>query len=577
MTASRVALLLAFPVLGLAAPLAGCGGSGSSTALASLVDRTAASGISFRHDNGHRGPFYFPETVPGGVALVDLDGDGDLEVYALQSGTVPGHLAAGSEADYHPQNQLFRNRGDGTFDDVTAASGDAAHAGYAMGVCAGDVDGDGLLDLFLTNTGPDALLVNRGDLSFEDTAAGTPLADPRWTTGCGFADVDQDGHLDLVVTSYVEWSVATEQECMAGGTPDYCHVSLYPGLSDRLYLGDGRGRFTDVTAETDLANRTGRGFGLALVDFDRDGDVDLYVANDSVENHYYVNEDGRFVDGTDLSGAAFDADGLAQAGMGVATGDLDDNGLPDLVVTNFAGESNTVYLNKGKGAFRDASRQTGITVESRPALGFGAAIGDLDRDGVMDLVVTNGHVMRNAGREGSPWRYQQPDQVFRGTRGGRNPRFEPIREGIEAVQVPRVGRGLALGDLDSDGGLDMVFLGCGEDLAVIGNELALPGSQWLRIRLVGRGSNTWAVGAFVRLMLDDGTTLRRWVQSGTGFLSQDDLRPTFGIPPGRTPEKVRITWPGGRTTQHPVTEVGRTIEVREPEPRDASSRSKPND
>ncbi len=546
-------------LLALAALLAGCGGGD----VRELVDRTDASGIRFEHENGFAGPYYFPETVPAGVALADLDSDGDLDVYAVQSGIVPGSLAAADKADHRPPNRLFANRGDGSFDDVTEESGDAAHTGYGMGTCAGDVNGDGLLDLFLTNVGPDALLLNRGQLAFEDVAAGTVLADPRWTTGSGFADLDQDGHLDLVVISYVDWSADTEQECMAGGVMDYCHVSLYTPLADRVYRGDGTGAFVDVTAQSDVAQRTGRGFGLALVDFDKDGDVDLYVANDSVENHYYRNEGGRLIDGTDLSGAAYDADGMAQAGMGVSAGDLDDNGLPDLFVSNFAGESNTVYINRTGKAFRDASRQTGITVASRPALGFGTALADLDRDGVLDLLVTNGHVMRNAGREGSPWRHAQPDQLFRGTLAGEYPRYEPWLEGTDALAVPRVGRGLATGDLDGDGELDLVLLGCEEELSVIGSRLALPGSQWLRVRLVADGSNTWAVGAFAGLVLDDGTILRRWVQSGTGFLSQDDLCPMFGIPPGRTASRIRVRWPDGATSQHDVEGLDRTIEIRQ--------------
>jgi hypothetical protein len=538
-----------------------CGGAPAEPGR--MVDRTGDSGIGFEHENGYRGPFYFPETVGSGVAVVDLDDDGDLDVYAVQSGIVPGNLAAAAEHGYAPTNQLFANRGDGVFDDVTAASGDAAHAGYGMGVCAGDVDGDGLLDLFVTNTGPDALLLNRGDLAFEDVAAGTPLADPRWTTGCGFADIDQDGHLDLVVCGYVDWSAETEQVCMAGGVTDYCHVSFYPGLSDRLWKGDGTGRFRDVSADSDLGLRAGRGLGLALVDFDRDGDVDLYVANDSVENHYYANEDGWLRDRTDLSGAAYNVDGMPEAGMGIAAGDFDGDALPDLLVTNFAGESNTVYVNLGQGRFRDASRQSGITIASRQPLGFGALLADFDRDGFMDLVVTNGHVMRNAGRVGSPWRFQQPDQLFRGLRVDGAARFEPWTGVGDVFDVPRVGRSVAGGDLDRDGQVDLVLLGSGERLVVVGNGLARPGSHWLRVRLHGRGTNTWAIGAFVTLVLDDETILRRWVQSGTGFLSQDDLVPMFGIPPGRTAQKLRVRWPDGSTTNHPVEQMDTVLVTRQ--------------
>ena len=525
---------------------------------AKLVDITASSGIDFVHDNGHREKFYFPETVGSGVAVCDLDADGDVDVYALQCGRPPGGLISPPGT---PTNQLFAGNGKGHFEDVTATSGDAAHDGYAMGVCAGDVNGDGLLDMFVTNTGPDALLVNRGELSFVDQAQGTPLADPRWTTGCGFADLDNDGNLDLVVCSYVDWAAESEQNCHAGGVTDYCHVSLYPSLSDRVWKGDGTGNFVDVTAQSDLAKRTGRGFGLALLDFDRDGDIDLYVANDSVENHFYLNQGGELRDRTNQSGAAYNLDGLAEAGMGVIAGDFDGNAVPDLLITNFAGESNTVYLNQSGGYFRDVSRQTGITAASRPALGFGVVLGDLDRDGAMDLLVSNGHVMRNAGREGSPWRFAQPDHLFHGILDQNSLRFELWDAGDEVLSIPRVGRGLAVGDLDNDGQLDIVMIASGGPATVIGNHLALPDSRWLKVKLHGAGTNTAAIGAMVMLDLNDKSIQRRWIQSGTGFLSQNELTPLFAIPPGTRATKVRVRWPDGTQSSVRVKGANKIIDI----------------
>ncbi|MFT5285546.1 MAG: hypothetical protein ACI8TQ_001711 [Planctomycetota bacterium] len=528
----------------------------SSTA--KLVDITTESGINFVHDNGHRETYYFPETVGSGVATCDFDADGDVDVYAIQCGRTPGGLVSPAGT---PTNQLFAGRGDGTFQDVTDGSGAAAHDGYGMGVCAGDVNGDGLLDMFLTNTGPDALLINRGNLSFSDEAEGTPLADPRWTTGCGFADLDNDGHLDLVVCAYVDWAAESEQVCHAGGFSDYCHVSLYPSLSDKVWKGDGTGKFVDVTAQSDLNQRTGRGFGLALLDFDRDGDIDLYVANDSVENHFYLNENGALRDRTNQSGAAYNLDGLAEAGMGVIAGDFDGNAVPDLLITNFAGESNTVYLNQSGGYFRDVSRQTGITAASRPALGFGVVLGDLDRDGAMDLVVSNGHVMRNAGREGSPWRFAQPDHLFRGKLDKSSLRFELWDAGDDVLGVPRVGRGSAVGDLDNDGQLDIVMLASGGPLTVVHNQLALPDSRWLKVKLRGLGSNTSAIGAMVMLDLSDKSIQRRWIQSGTGFLSQNELASLFAIPPGTRASKVRVRWPDGTQSSVRVKGANKTIEI----------------
>lgn len=531
-----------------------------------LIDGTAASGLDFEHDSGFRETYYFPETVGSGVLLADLDDDGDLDLYAVQSGMVPGTLEAEVQSGPKPTNRLFENQGAGRFADVTASSGAARHEGYGMGVCAGDVNGDGATDIFMTAYGPDALLLNRGGFRFDDAAQGTALADRRWNTGCAFGDLDRDGHLDLVVAGYVAWDISVRRPCKSGDLQDYCHVNHFDPIGDRVWRGDGQGGFVERTRAWGLGQRRGRGFQIALIDFTDDGWLDLYVANDSVENHLYVGDGtGRLQDVTDLSGAAYNVEGLAEAGMGVAAGDVDADGLCDLLVTNFAGESNTLYLNASGGRFRDASRQSGITLHSRQPLGFGTVLGDLDRDGIEDLVVTNGHVMRHIGERNTLWDFAQPDQIFRGLPGGR---FEPWPEaelGANPLATPRVGRGLAAGDLDGDGDLDLVFSGLSEQLVVVTNQLARAGSGWLSVVLAGPATNTDAVGSRVRLVLDDGSEQTRWVRSGTSFQSQCDLAPFFGIPAGKRAVRLEIRWPDGLESEHELGEVDRRLVVEHPE------------
>lgn len=521
-----------------------------------ILDRGPGSGVSFTHDSGFRDTYYFPETVGSGVATVDLDGDGDVDIYALQCGVVPG---SPEDTEPRPVNKLFANRGDGSFDDQTGASGDAASDRYSMGVCAGDVNGNGAVDLFVTNCGPDQLLINRGALRFEDTAGGTQLADSRWTTGCAFGDLDRDGHLDLVVAGYVYWDLEQDKDCSAGNLRDYCHITAYDGIGDRVWRGNGAGEFEERTQQWGLTRPGGRAFNLTLADLNEDGWLDLFVANDSVENHLYLNDGtGALVDHTDRSGTAYNLEGLTEAGMGVATGDINADGRMDLLVTNFAGESNALYENLGDGSFRDASRKSGITAISRAPLGFGALFADFDRDGLLDLVVSNGHVMRNAGITGSDWGYPQPDQVLRGTESGR---FEVWPDVSPALDIPRVGRGLAAGDLDDDGELDLVLLGSSEELLVTKTKLAAPGSHWLRVQLKAKGSNTMGIGSRLRLELSNGELLTRWVLSGVSFLSQDDPRPHFGIPAETNAERLTINWPDGSESTVEKIALDQTILV----------------
>lgn len=505
----------------------------------------SAAGPTFDYDSGAAGDYYFPETMGAGVALLDANGDGALDVYWVQSGPIPGS----SDRRPAPTNRLFLGDGAGTFVDATAGSGAAAHAGYGMGACSADVNGDGSDDLFLTNVGPDVLLL--GDPaapgSFVD-ATPPALAEAIWTTACGFGDVDRDGHLDLGVVGYVAWSVASQPDCAGPGSLDYCSVELFDGLPDRLWKGDGRGGFVSIGEAWGFGRTPGRGLGLALVDLDGDGFVDAYVANDTESNRLYLNEGGlRFRDHTAPSGAGASADGALEAGMGIAVGDVNRDGQPDLVVTNFAAEPNSLFQNCGRGYFRERSRGSGIAAASMSRLAFGVQLADFDSDGHEDLFAACGHVLRHVDAGGTTFTWRQPNQLMLATGAGTF-REEALGPPLGS---PRVGRGSAVGDLDGDGRLDVVVSNSDGPGLIALNRLERRGAAVLVVELrTHRGTNTAAVGAAAALVLDDGTALSRWVRSGTSYLSQDSRRLHFAVPAGREARELRVRWPDGAESTH---------------------------
>ena len=522
-------------------------------------------GADFTHDSGYAGRYFFPETFGSGVALFDLERDGDLDLFVVQGGAVPGspedeaRLAAG---DPNPPDGLFLNDGSGAFVDATSAGGDATvgEAGrrYGMGVACGDLDGDGLEDLLVTNVGRDAVLLATGDTTglFRDATPPALHAGPAgdaWTTACGLADVDRDGHLDLVVVGYTAWTADTDPECRSDAGVDYCDVAVYDGIEDRLLLGDGTGGFEDVSAAWGFGRVPGRGLGVALADLDADGFVDAYVANDTEANRLYLNDGGAgFVDRTKSSGASSNMDGALEAGMGVALADVTDDGRPDLVVTNFTSESNNLYVNLGGGLFRDRARASGIAAASVPKLAFGVTFADLDLDGREDLFSTTGHVLRHIEQRVATWSWRQTDQLMLADGAGRFREVDPGPPLSDAT----VGRGAAAGDLDGDGRPDLVVTHSGGPLAVL---RTVPregaGTRWLTIEprqapRPGERSNTSAIGAVVELELEGAPTRTRWVRAGTSYLSQDDRRAHFGLPAGATPVAAHVTWPDGTRSRH---------------------------
>ena len=524
-------------------PLIGQGDSGSGPNLTSELafeDVAQTSGLRFVYDNAETPIHQLPEPFGGGLALLDYDGDGWLDVFCVQGGPFT------PSTEIEPQSsgsgdRLFHNRGDGTFEDVTDSSGIAGFPrGHGHGVAVGDVDGDGRPDLFITRWRSYALYRNRGDGTFEDITLSWGLGGRRdWPTSAALADFDGDGDLDLYVCHYAAWELEHPRICRDRNTNAYlnCNPLDAAALPDHLFRNDG-GRFVDVTAEAGIVDRDGRGLGVVAADLDDDRLVDIFVANDSSANFLFRNTGGmRFQEVGQEAGVAGNASGAYQAGMGVAVGDLDGDERIDLAVTNFYGESTTFYRNLGAAAFYDATSQVGLEVATRRLLGFGVAFLDADNDGRLDMVSANGHV--NDIRPNYP--YLMPAQLLL---GGADGRLKDVSDRAGPPwAVPRMGRGLAVGDLDNDGREDVLILSHNQPLACLINRTR--GGRFLTIRLEGRAPNRDAIGAKVTVMAGG----RRHVAQCTGggsFQSASDRRIHFGLGRSERVESIEIVWPSGR-------------------------------
>lgn len=448
--------------------------AGSRDTAAWFANVTASSGLAFTHDAGATPEKHLPETMGGGAALFDFDADGDLDVYLVQSG--PMRVAGptpGSFADPPGEllpNRLFANVGGGRFDDVTAASAAAADTGYGQGVVCGDVDGDGHLDLFVTNLGPDKLLLGDGRGGFSDATSRSPgLAGNAWSGGASLFDADNDGDLDLYVVHYVAIDVSEPEWCgdRKPGWRSFCHPDSYAGVSDHFWRNRGDGTFEDHTQSAGLSDSAGKGLGALAADFDDDGDLDLYVANDSVENRLWWNDGrGHFEDATLLSGTGVNRHGSTEAGMGLAAADVDGDLDLDLIVTNFDNESNTLYENEGRGLFADRTVQFGLEAASRLPVGFGVVFSDFDEDGDPDLAVANGHIIDNIQLYHDGKTHAQRAALFE-NQGGRF--HDRTAQGGGLTAQSFVGRGLYAGDLDGDGDPDLLLTQCGGPAVLLEN------------------------------------------------------------------------------------------------------------
>ncbi len=528
-----------------------------------FVDHTDASGLSFVHFNGRTGALLYPEVMPPGVALFDYDNDGDLDVFAVQGRMLDGVPVERAlvQPDGPLRARLFRNDLPNseprvpTFTDVTEASGIDAR-GYGMGAATGDYDNDGCIDLYVTNLGANQLLRNNCDGTFSDVTRESGTGDPGWSIPAAFVDVDRDGWLDLFVGNYLHYTVAANVDCFSlSGPPDYCPPHVYRAQPGRLFRNNRDGTFTDHTAAAGMATDFGPALGVATADFNGDGWIDIYVANDGVPNILWINQrDGTFRNTALLAGAAVSPEGLAKASMGVDAGDFDNDGDEDLFIAELAGQGADLYVNDGSGVFTDESARTGLRLLTLPFTGFGAGWLDIDNDGLLDLAVVNGAVTHSSEALARNERFalQQRNQVFRNTGGGR---FEDVSDRAgPAFRAEEVSRGAAFGDLDNDGYTDIVVANDGGPLRVLLNRGGR--AHWIGLRLAGTSGRDM-LGARVAVTRGDGVTLWRRARADGSYASANDPRVLAGLGASEASPVVRVYWPGGTVEEWTGLPVGR--------------------
>ncbi len=534
-----------------------------------FVDRAAEAGLDFVHFNGASGRFYYPEILPPGVALLDYDDDGDLDAYLVQSGSLgPGAASAGAPSPSASRRaaaggRLFRNdlgrRSDGSpvlrFTDVTDASGIRAD-GYGLGVAAGDIDNDGLVDLYLTHFGAPQLYRNNGDGTFTDATPGSGLTGARgFGVSAAFVDYDRDGRLDLYVGHNVDYGLENDAECPnQAGVRDYCPPQVYGGLPDHLYRNLGDGRFEDVSGTALVGGRFGPALGVATADFDGDGWIDIYVANDGTENILWMNRgDGTFRDAALTSGAAVSDLGVPEASMGVDAGDFDNDGDEDLFMTHLLREGNNLYVNDGTGRFTDRSAPAGVGASSLAYTGWGTSWLDYDNDGRLDLLAVNGTVVMVEGRERDTFPYDQRMTLFRNLGDGR---FADVSAGAGAVfDLSAVGRGAAFGDVDNDGDVDVLVGNDAGPARLLVNEVD-SGNHWIGLRLVGAGGRDM-LGARVAVERPGVPTLWRRARSDGSYASANDPRVLVGLGDSAAAPDVTVHWPDGRAETWPGLPIDR--------------------
>ncbi len=500
-------------------------------------------GVDFRHQDGRSGQRYYVETVASGGGWLDYDGDGDLDLYLVNGAATPGSTLPDT-----PRNALYENR-EGRFVDVAVAAG-VDDPGYGMGLCVGDYDADGRLDLFVTNYGADRLFHNLGEVDgrvqLEEVAQGAGVASQRWGTGCAFADLDLDGDLDLYVANYVDFTYDNNPRCgdVTRDVWSYCRPAVFEGQRDHLYIQQGDGTFVDEAALRGIAQGSeDRGFGVLASDMNGDGAPDLLVANDGTLNRFYVNDGkGFFTDRALVSGLSSNRSGHAESGMGLALGDVDNDGLQDLLVTNYSFETNTLYSNRGDLFFEDRTEEVALGAPSYLPVGWGVAFFDFDNDGDLDVAVANGHVMDTIDAFEQGIGYAQPNLLFANDGSGR---FRDVSaEAGTAFSVAKVSRALAVGDWNDDGRLDLLVTHTNDTVDLLENRFESP-HHWIGLRLAGAGNDPLALGARVTLKCAGERVGIREVLSGGSLLAQHDLRLHFGLGGCSGPVTADLRWPDG--------------------------------
>jgi len=516
-----------------------------------LVDATAGAGIQFRHNSGAYGGKLLPETLGSGCAFLDYDGDGWQDILLINGMDWPGHKRERSTL------KLYRNNRNGTFSDVTHRAGLDIEM-YGMGVAVGDYDNDGYPDILVTCVGQNILFKNTGKGTFRDVTKASGLGGRQaFSTSALWFDFDRDGLLDLFVCNYVKWSPGHDVFCsLDGKNKSYCTPEAYRGETCWLFHNLGNGKFEDVTPTSGIFDSSSKSLGVALLDYDEDGWPDLLVANDTQPNKLYRNQrNGTFKDVAVEAGIAFSAEGKARAGMGVDVADFNHSGRPGVAITNFDNEMIGLYRASGDGNYVDVATQSGVGLASKDRLGFGCVFLDADLDGWLDLAVVNGHIddtVRNVRGVG----YAQSPQLFLNDGQGK---FRDVAGEIGGgFTQPKVGRGLAYGDFDRDGDLDLLMTTNNGPAYLFRNDQA-GGNKSIRIRLIGTKSNRDAIGARVRIFHGE-TSQSRLVKGGSSYLSQSELPLTFGLGKREKIDRLVIDWPGGATEEHKNLAAGRAYE-----------------
>ena len=506
-----------------------------------FIDATESAGITFEHTDGRSGLRLFNEFLGSGGGFFDYDGDGDLDIY-LVNGTIQNDHQSAKQKESTPHNVLYRNNGDSTFTDVTKIAG-VDSTEYGTGAAVGDYDNDGDIDLYVTNFGEDQLYLNNGDGTFTDVTKKAKVGNQKWGTSAAFADVDNDGFLDIYIANYADYHPKKDIKCEERGVHVYCGPHAYPAVHDTFFKNRGDGTFTDVSElyrPSDLMPM--HGLGVTFGDYDGDGDIDLYVANDQDPNFLFQNDAKKsFLEIALISGVCYNDMGKEEAGMGTDFGDYNNDAQLDLTVSNYQTETNTVYQNHDKDFFVDNTIASGIAEVTHGYLGWGIKFFDYDNDGYQDIFVANGHLMDNIAMLEKHVSYPQRNLLFRNLGDGT---YANVISDTDGLSLKKVSRGAAFGDYDNDGDIDILVTNCNQrpDLLenVVGNR-----NNWIQIHVVGKKSNRSGIGTKIKIVTGNISQFRE-VQSGGSYLSFHDLRTHFGVGKAEQIDLLEIQWTSGQ-------------------------------